>query len=273
MAPRLTVVGSINLDLVVEARTAAASRRDRERRALLARARRQGREPGGRGGAARGRGRDGRLRRAATSSPDEALAGLREAGVEERWIVEGRPDRDRADHRRCATGRRRSSSRPARTRELRPEDLVARRGGRGALPAGDPGRDGRAGRRARAALLPQRRAGARRRSRGRADRREPARARGARRARPVSSASRSAPRARSCSRTGRRWPARSRRAVEAVDGTAAGDAFTACLVVSLLEGRAREESLRRACVAGALAASRSGAQSSLPTAEEVDALL
>ena len=63
-------------------------------------------------------------------------------------------------------------------------------------------------------------------------------------------------------------------AVETVDGTAAGDAFTACLVVSLLEGRrSREESLRRACAAGALAASRFGAQTSLPTAEEVDALL
>jgi ribokinase len=62
-------------------------------------------------------------------------------------------------------------------------------------------------------------------------------------------------------------------AVEAVDGTAAGDAFTACLVVSLLEGRTREDALRRACAAGALAASRFGAQTSLPTAEEVDALL
>lgn len=61
--------------------------------------------------------------------------------------------------------------------------------------------------------------------------------------------------------------------VNAVDGTAAGDAFTACLVVSLLEGRHREESLRRACIAGALAASRFGAQTSLPTAAEVDALL
>ncbi|HEY8703488.1 MAG TPA: ribokinase [Gaiellaceae bacterium] len=61
--------------------------------------------------------------------------------------------------------------------------------------------------------------------------------------------------------------------VEAVDGTAAGDAFTACLVVSLLEGRTRDEALRRACVAGAIAASRFGAQTSLPTAEEVDALL
>jgi ribokinase len=61
--------------------------------------------------------------------------------------------------------------------------------------------------------------------------------------------------------------------VEAVDGTGAGDAFTACLVVSLLEGRTREEGLRRACAAGALAASRFGAQTSLPTAQEVDALL
>lgn len=61
--------------------------------------------------------------------------------------------------------------------------------------------------------------------------------------------------------------------VEGVDGTAAGDAFTACLVVSLLEGRSHEESLRRACAAGALAASRFGAQTSLPTAEEVDSLL
>jgi ribokinase len=61
--------------------------------------------------------------------------------------------------------------------------------------------------------------------------------------------------------------------VEAVDGTAAGDAFTACLVVSLLEGRDRREALRRACAAGALAVSRFGAQPSLPTAEEVDAIL
>jgi ribokinase len=61
--------------------------------------------------------------------------------------------------------------------------------------------------------------------------------------------------------------------VNAVDGTAAGDAFTACLVVSLLEGREPEEGLGRACAAGALAASRFGAQPSLPTAEEVDAIL
>ncbi|HXF97497.1 MAG TPA: ribokinase [Gaiellaceae bacterium] len=61
--------------------------------------------------------------------------------------------------------------------------------------------------------------------------------------------------------------------VRAVDGTAAGDAFTACLLVSLLEGRPPQEALERACAAGALAASRFGAQPSLPTAAEVDALL
>ncbi len=61
--------------------------------------------------------------------------------------------------------------------------------------------------------------------------------------------------------------------VHAVDGTAAGDAFTACLLVSLLEGREEDEALTRACAAGALAASRFGAQPSLPTAAEVDELL
>jgi ribokinase len=57
--------------------------------------------------------------------------------------------------------------------------------------------------------------------------------------------------------------------VDAVDGTAAGDAFAACLVVSLLEGRPREDALERACRAGALAASRPGAQPSLPFAAEL----
>lgn len=62
-------------------------------------------------------------------------------------------------------------------------------------------------------------------------------------------------------------------AVEAVDGTAAGDAFAACLVVSLLEQRPRDEALSRACAAGALAASRPGAQPSLPMARELEEIL
>jgi ribokinase len=61
--------------------------------------------------------------------------------------------------------------------------------------------------------------------------------------------------------------------VEAVDGTAAGDAFAAALVLGILEERPREEALHRACAAGAIAASRLGAQPSLPTAAEVDAIL
>jgi ribokinase len=61
--------------------------------------------------------------------------------------------------------------------------------------------------------------------------------------------------------------------VVAVDGTAAGDSFAACLVVSLLEGRDRGEALSRACAAGAIAASRHGAQPSLPTAAEVDTIM
>jgi ribokinase len=61
--------------------------------------------------------------------------------------------------------------------------------------------------------------------------------------------------------------------VEVVDGTGAGDAFTACLLVSLLEERDPAEALERACAAGALAASRFGAQPSLPTAAEVEAVL
>ncbi len=61
--------------------------------------------------------------------------------------------------------------------------------------------------------------------------------------------------------------------VDAVDGTAAGDSFAACLVVSLLERRSREDALTRACAAGAIAASRHGAQPSLPSAAEVEAIL
>jgi ribokinase len=61
--------------------------------------------------------------------------------------------------------------------------------------------------------------------------------------------------------------------VEPVDGTGAGDAFVAALVLGFLEQRTRADALTRACAAGALAASRPGAQPSLPTAAEVDAIL
>jgi ribokinase len=61
--------------------------------------------------------------------------------------------------------------------------------------------------------------------------------------------------------------------VHAVDGTAAGDAFTAALVVAMLHGADDGHALRTACAAGALAASRHGAQPSLPTAADVHAIL
>lgn len=61
--------------------------------------------------------------------------------------------------------------------------------------------------------------------------------------------------------------------VTAVDGTAAGDAFCAALVVALLAGQEPADALEWACAAGALAASRPGAQPSLPTADEVHRLL
>jgi ribokinase len=61
--------------------------------------------------------------------------------------------------------------------------------------------------------------------------------------------------------------------VNVVDGTGAGDAFAACLVVARLEGSRWEEALERACAAGAIAASRPGAQPSMATAREVDEIL
>lgn len=60
--------------------------------------------------------------------------------------------------------------------------------------------------------------------------------------------------------------------VTAVDGTGAGDAFTAALVVGLLGGLDPAAALRRACVAGAAAASRPGAQPALPRPADLDAL-
>jgi ribokinase len=59
-------------------------------------------------------------------------------------------------------------------------------------------------------------------------------------------------------------------AVTAVDGTGAGDAFTGALVVGLLAGLDRAAALRRACLAGAAAASRPGAQPSLPRPADLE---
>jgi ribokinase len=55
-----------------------------------------------------------------------------------------------------------------------------------------------------------------------------------------------------------------------VDGTGAGDCFTAALTVALLNGVSDEDALRYACAAGALAVSRAGAQPALPWAAELE---
>ena len=61
--------------------------------------------------------------------------------------------------------------------------------------------------------------------------------------------------------------------VEAVDTTGAGDGFVAALTVALLEKRPLGEALEFACTASALAVTRHGAQPSLPTRAEVEAKL
>ena len=269
-APRLTVVGSINLDLV-----ARADRLPRPGETVSGA--RFSRVPGGKGAnqavAAARLGADVTLVGCVGRDEiaDEALAGLREAEVEERWLVKEAPT-GVALITVDATGETTIVVAPGANAELRPADLDLREA-EGVLcqqeiPAetvaraselaprfflnAAPARDGAPG--AELTIVNRLELEALGERRGLvcltlgaegavllADGEEVARAE------PPE--------------------------VEAVDGTAAGDAFTACLVVSLLEGRRRDESLRRACAAGALAASRFGAQTSLPTAEEVDALL
>ncbi|MEV6925682.1 ribokinase [Dactylosporangium sp. NPDC051485] len=62
--------------------------------------------------------------------------------------------------------------------------------------------------------------------------------------------------------------------IEVLDAVGAGDAFCAELAVARATGeRDLHVAVRRACAAGALAATRLGAQSALPSRPEVDALL
>ena len=62
-------------------------------------------------------------------------------------------------------------------------------------------------------------------------------------------------------------------AVDAVDVTAAGDAFCGGLAYARLRDLALDEGLRFACACGALAATKAGAQPSLPTLSEVRAFM
>ncbi|TLY51048.1 MAG: ribokinase [Gammaproteobacteria bacterium] len=61
--------------------------------------------------------------------------------------------------------------------------------------------------------------------------------------------------------------------VTPIDTTAAGDTFCGALVAALASEADFASALRRACAAAALACTRLGAQSSIPTHDEVDAFL
>lgn len=62
-------------------------------------------------------------------------------------------------------------------------------------------------------------------------------------------------------------------AVDAVDTTAAGDAFCGTLAASLAAGLPWEECLHRACAAGGLAATVAGAMPSLPRSDDIDRIV
>ena len=57
--------------------------------------------------------------------------------------------------------------------------------------------------------------------------------------------------------------------VKSIDATGAGDTFTAALTVALVEGQEPQDALEFACAAGAVATTKMGAQPSLPMREEV----
>ena len=61
--------------------------------------------------------------------------------------------------------------------------------------------------------------------------------------------------------------------VKAVDTTAAGDVFTAAMAIQYLKSGDIEEAIRYANVAGALTVTKTGAQQSIPSKNEVDAFI
>lgn len=61
--------------------------------------------------------------------------------------------------------------------------------------------------------------------------------------------------------------------VDALDSTAAGDAFNGAFAVGMQRGYTPVESARFAAAAAAISVTRHGAQSSLPTSEEIDKLI
>ena len=61
--------------------------------------------------------------------------------------------------------------------------------------------------------------------------------------------------------------------IDAVDATGAGDCFTAALTIALVEKQGIQQALEFACAAGACAATKKGAQPSLPIRAEVEKIL
>ncbi|MEV4539502.1 ribokinase [Asanoa sp. NPDC049518] len=61
--------------------------------------------------------------------------------------------------------------------------------------------------------------------------------------------------------------------VDAIDTTGAGDTFCGALAAALAAGADLHDAVRRGCAAGALATTRMGAQSAMPTAAELDLFL
>lgn len=76
-----------------------------------------------------------------------------------------------------------------------------------------------------------------------------------------------------CARDAQGWHLQPGFPVEPVDTTGAGDTFCGVLAAGLARGDALDATLRRACAASALACTRPGAQTGVPHAQDVDALL
>jgi len=61
--------------------------------------------------------------------------------------------------------------------------------------------------------------------------------------------------------------------VKAIDSTAAGDTFTAAVAIYIAKGKSVAEAVRYANMAASLAVTKKGAQSSIPTSQEVEQIL
>jgi ribokinase len=77
----------------------------------------------------------------------------------------------------------------------------------------------------------------------------------------------------SCARIGDLMLSQAAFKVNCIDSTGAGDTFCGALVAALARGEELTQALRQASAAGALACTRAGAQSSIPTQSEVNHFL